>query len=235
MTSVIISTPAARAASRAVSTSATSRAKANAALPGMALESASAWPAMSYSIHYWPGLAQSETRIGALSHLNPAPGDQLQNQDDEGNNEQNVNQTARDMKTQAKRPKNKKNYQDVPKHKIEVLFSVGLRLMNRRRPVPRMPPSPYPHLSESQRGAASSPILERRPSTHLTRSVCAPGWIRLLTRQALATSGSRKGKAGLDMPCGGAPSFTRITGLQNREQHEVEKQSCRSSKEQRTD
>ena len=105
----------------------------------MALESASAWPAMSYSIHHWPGLAQSETRIGALSHLNPAPGDQLENQDDEGNNEQNVNQTARDVKTQAKRPKNKKNYQNVPKHKIEVLFSVGLRLMNRRRPVPRMP------------------------------------------------------------------------------------------------
>jgi hypothetical protein len=136
----------------------------------MALESASAWPAMSYSIHHWPGLAQSETRIGALSHLNPAPGDQLQNQDDEGNNEQNVNQTARDVKTQAKRPKNKKNYQDVPKHKIEVLLSVGLRLMNRRRPVPRMPPSPHPHLSESQMGASSSPILERRPSTHLTRS-----------------------------------------------------------------
>ena len=146
--------------------------KANAGLPGMALESASAWPAMSYSIHHWPGLAQSKTRIGALSHLNPAPGDQLQNQDDEGNNEQNVNQTARDVKTQAKRPKNKKNYQDVPKHKIEVLFSVGLRLMNRRRPVMRMPPPPHPHLSESQRGAASSPILERRPSTHLTRSVC---------------------------------------------------------------
>jgi hypothetical protein len=55
MTSVIIFTPAARAASRAVSTSATSRAKANAGLPGMALESASAWPAMSYSIHQWPG------------------------------------------------------------------------------------------------------------------------------------------------------------------------------------
>ena len=34
--------------------STTSRAKANAGLPGMALESASAWPAMSYSIHHWP-------------------------------------------------------------------------------------------------------------------------------------------------------------------------------------
>jgi hypothetical protein len=59
-----------------------------------------------------------------IGHLNPAPGDQLQNQDGEGNNEQNVNQTARDVKTEAKRPKNKKNSQDVPKHRIEALFDV---------------------------------------------------------------------------------------------------------------
>jgi len=44
----------------------------------------------------------------------PAPGDQLQNQDDDGNNEQKVNQTARDVETEAKRPKDKKNNKNLP-------------------------------------------------------------------------------------------------------------------------
>jgi hypothetical protein len=51
-------------------------------------------------------------------HLrNPAPGNQLQDQDDDGSNEQNVNQTAYEVETEAKRPKNKENNKDGPKHK----------------------------------------------------------------------------------------------------------------------
>ena len=51
-------------------------------------------------------------------HLrNPAPADQLQDQDGDSNNEQNVNQTAYEVETEAKHQKNKENNKDGPKHK----------------------------------------------------------------------------------------------------------------------
>ena len=65
-----------------------------------------------------------------------APADQLQNQDDQGNDEQNVDQTARHVEAKAKRPEDKKKNKDGPKHKYE-LFETSLPT-NRLWPVPRM-------------------------------------------------------------------------------------------------
>jgi hypothetical protein len=56
--------------------------------------------------------------LSACRLRHPAPGDQLENQDDQGNNKQYVNETARHVETKAERPKDKKNNKDVPKHGI---------------------------------------------------------------------------------------------------------------------
>jgi hypothetical protein len=73
-----------------------------------------------------------------------APGNQLQDQDGQGKNEQDMDQTAGDMETKAKRPQNKENNQDVPEHKIKGVCD--LQFLDRRSSVVWMP---FPELRVS--------------------------------------------------------------------------------------
>src|SRR5260370_34959244 len=46
----------------------------------------------------------------------PAPGDQVDDQDDHGNDEKEVNQAACDVEAEAKNPQNEQDYKDSPEH-----------------------------------------------------------------------------------------------------------------------
>jgi hypothetical protein len=54
----------------------------------------------------------------ALLALNIAssPADEIEDQNDHRDDQQNVNQTAGDVKAEAKQPQNQENYKDCPKH-----------------------------------------------------------------------------------------------------------------------
>src|SRR5256714_11463230 len=51
---------------------------------------------------------------GALER--PPPGDQIHDQDDDGDDEQQVNERAPEVTDEAEQPQNQKNYKDSPEH-----------------------------------------------------------------------------------------------------------------------
>lgn len=54
----------------------------------------------------------------AMEHLlaTTAPADQVEDQDYQGDNNQDVDKAATDMKGEPEQPQNDKNYEDCPKH-----------------------------------------------------------------------------------------------------------------------
>ena len=112
----------------------------------------------------------------------PAPGDQLQNQDDDGNNEQKVNQTARHVETEAKRPKNKKNNKDGPKHRIQSCCGTSSLLIALR-----------PHRGCLCLAKSLSELVSGPPQSALNQMPTSP---HALARHRKSSTNSKKSSAG---------------------------------------
>jgi hypothetical protein len=64
-------------------------------------------------------------RKSAQSQRRSASGDQLNQQNNERDNQQQVNQTTRDMKAEAEKPQNQNDYKDRPEHNSSLFQEQG--------------------------------------------------------------------------------------------------------------
>lgn len=62
----------------------------------------------------------------AASQGAPASAEQVEDQDDQSCNQQQVNQTAGDVETEAQCPQNQNDHKDCPKHNLLLLIA-GIR------------------------------------------------------------------------------------------------------------
>src|ERR1700758_3896214 len=81
--------------------------------------------------------------MGPLSNRGSAASDQVDDQHDHSDNEQQVNQTSGDVKTEAQKPQNQQNYEKCPKH--------------RRSPPTLNPPCYVGRCSQSRIGEGGAP------------------------------------------------------------------------------
>jgi hypothetical protein len=54
--------------------------------------------------------------VSFTSESSAASGDEVEDQDNQGDDQQQVNQGAGDMKAEAQQPKNQNDYENCPKH-----------------------------------------------------------------------------------------------------------------------
>jgi hypothetical protein len=70
------------------------------------------------------GISTSARIAEAFLNGASAPGDQVDNQNDQRHYQQNMNQAAGDVQAKAQKPQNHKNYEYCPKH-LYILFRIA--------------------------------------------------------------------------------------------------------------